>query len=81
MKTLFCGFCGKNNTSSHLISLLGGETLLLTNSVSGLKRDIEALSDNYEKIILFGIDKNLKNSFALSNVQRKRASSFQYCFL
>ncbi len=42
---LFVGFKGKNNASSVLVEELPSEHLLLTNSFTGLKKDID--STNY----------------------------------
>ena len=42
MRILYVGFKGKNNTSFQLVSALDGERLFLTNSFSGIERDIEA---------------------------------------
>ena len=61
MKILYAGFKGKNNPSSQLVSLLGKDQLLLTNSFEGIKRDIDALEDEYDYVIMFGIDKTLSS--------------------
>ncbi len=63
MKILFTGFKGKNNTSFQLLYLLSAsDKLLLTNSFSGLLRDIESFPleiESYERVVMFGIDKTL----------------------
>ena len=62
MKILYVGFKGAHNTSYQLVSSFPGEHLYLTNSFSGLARDIDALEDNYDAVIMFGIDKSLSTS-------------------
>ena len=57
--TLFMGFKGKNNLSCLLAGQLSRECCLLTNSFSGVKKDIESIDTAYDCVILFGIDKNL----------------------
>ena len=61
MRILYTGFKGKNNSSYELISRIFGEKLCLTNSFNGIKRDIERASGLYDLVIMFGLDKNLKN--------------------
>ncbi len=62
-EVLMTGFKGKNNTSSQLIALLPcPHKLLLTNSFSGLHKDIERISaEKYAGVIMFGIDKTLSD--------------------
>ena len=48
MKTLFIGFRGKNNTSSQLVNQLDEDILLLTNSFSGLEKDILSITESYD---------------------------------
>ncbi len=62
-EVLVTGFKGKNNTSAQLIALLPyPHKMLLTNSFSGLRKDIECLSaEKYASIIMFGIDKALSD--------------------
>ena len=59
MKILYVGFKGVKNTSYQLVSSFPGEHLFLTNSFAGLARDIEALEEDYDAVIMFGIDKSL----------------------
>lgn len=68
MKYLFTAFKGKNNSSYQLLSQIAGEKLFLTNSFEGLKRDIENCSDTYDIVIMFGLDKNLKNKVRIEKV-------------
>lgn len=62
MKILYVGFKGVKNTSYQLVSSFPGEHLFLTNSFSGLARDIDALDKDYDAIIMFGVDKSLSTS-------------------
>lgn len=62
MRILYVGFKGMNNTSSRLVSAMAGDRLLLTNSFSGIKRDIDALDRTYDAVLMFGIDKTLSAS-------------------
>lgn len=62
-KVLITGFKGKNNTSSQLVLLLPTpHKILLTNSFSGLYKDIKCIRiEKYASIIMFGIDKALND--------------------
>ena len=62
MRILYVGFKGKNNISFQLVSALDGERLFLTNSFSGVERDIDALSTDYDAVIMFGLDKSLSDA-------------------
>ena len=68
MKILYTCFKGKNNASFQLLSEICGDKLYLTNSFDGLKRDIANLSEEYDFVIMFGIDKNLKNVVRIERV-------------
>ncbi len=65
---LYTGFKGENNSSYQLISKISGEKLFLTNSFEGLKRDIDNLTDNYDLVIMFGLDKNIKEMVRIERV-------------
>lgn len=69
--TLFIGFKGKNNSSNILVSSLSSNHILLTNSFTGLKKDIEELSSDYDEVYLFGVNKNLTDSFSIESVAEK----------
>lgn len=69
--TLFIGFKGKNNSSNILVSSLSSNHILLTNSFTGLKKDIEELSSDYDEVYLFGVNKNLNDSFSIECVAEK----------
>lgn len=57
---LYVAFKGAGNSSHKLVSSLGGETLFLTNSFTGLEKDIANLQGDYDVIYMFGLDKTLK---------------------
>ena len=65
MKILFIGFKGKNNTSSQLVNQLGENILLLTNSFSGLEKDILSITESYDSIIMFGVDSSLNGTLRI----------------
>ena len=69
-KVLFVGFKGKNNSSGMLAERISSEHLLLTNSFAGLKRDIDSVSGEYDRAVMFGVDKNLA-----SNVRIEKTAS------
>ena len=68
MRILYVGFKGKNNTSFQLVSALDGERLFLTNSFSGVDRDIEALTTDYDAVIMFGLDKSLSDAVRIEKM-------------
>lgn len=63
MEILYTGFKGKNNASYQLVELINpNDKVLLTNSFEGLKKDLDNISlESYNLIIMFGINKNLKD--------------------
>ena len=65
MNTTFVGFKGKNNASCILAKALSKEPILLTNSYNGLKRDIDSLSREYDRVLMFGVDKALTDSIRI----------------
>ena len=54
---LYVGFKGKNNFSGMLAECVSPKHLLLTNSFEGLKRDIDSVSNEYDQVVMFGVDK------------------------
>ena len=68
---LFVGFKGKNNSSNILVSSVSSQHCLLTNSFAGLKKDIEELSSDYDEVYLFGVNKNLTDSFSIECTAEK----------
>jgi hypothetical protein len=69
--TLFVGFKGNNNSSNILVNSLSSNHILLTNSFTGLKKDIEELSLDYDEVYLFGVNKNLCDSFSIEYAAEK----------
>lgn len=65
MKILFTGFKGTHNTSFQLVSYIGKEAFYLTNSVQGLKRDIESIDQIFDMVIMFGVDKSLAHTIRI----------------
>lgn len=65
---LCTGFKGRNNSSCRLMDFFEGEKLLLTNSFSGLERDINSVSSDYQAVFMFGLDKSLSNSVRIETV-------------
>lgn len=61
MTTLFTAFKGKNNASCRLLSRLNGCKLFLTNSFFGLERDISGMVEDYDAVIMFGVDESLRD--------------------
>lgn len=59
---LYVAFKGKGNSSHKLVADLGGESLFLTNSMAGLKKDIADLQGEHDVIYMFGVDKTLKGN-------------------
>ncbi len=74
-KVMYTGFKGKNNSSGKLVQVISENYCLLTNSFDGVKKDIEGINGDFDFIIMFGCDKNLKDSvrierFAENNSER-----------
>lgn len=76
METLYTGFKGANNSSHILVSQMNGEKLFLTNSYSGLRKDIDNLSKDYSRVYMFGLDKSLINSIRIEACAKKDATKF-----
>lgn len=68
---LYIGFKGKNNAAFTLVGYLSECPCLLTNSYGGVKRDIECLTDNYDYVLMFGVDKHLKNTVRIERVAER----------
>ena len=67
---LYIGFKGINNASCRLVQTLPGNRYFLTNSFSGLKKDIDVLDSSCGCAIIFGVDKNLKNTVRIEKTAR-----------
>ena len=59
-----------------MVKSISKDSYLLTNSFNGLQRDIEALSGHYDCVVLFGIDKNLKDTVRIEKVAEKETKEF-----
>ena len=70
-KVLLTGFKGKNNSSSILVQSISENYRLLTNSFEGLKKDIEEIDEGFDFLIMFGCDKNLKDSVRIERFAEK----------
>lgn len=68
---LYVGFKGKYNSSFVLVNRFCGNKLFLTNSFSGLKKDIDNIKSDYSQIIMFGLDKNLSDKIRIERVAKK----------
>lgn len=75
-RKLYIGFKGKNNASCIFAKTISKNHYLLTNSFGGLEKDIELLDDSYDCIMMFGIDKNLRNSVRIEQVAEKETIEF-----
>ena len=71
MPELYIGFKGKNNASCTLVEQLSENRCLLTNSFDGVKRGIECLPDYYDSVLMFGIDKTLRNTVRIERVAKR----------
>ena len=76
-KVLLVGFKGKNNSSSMLVEQLSSDHVLLTNSFSRLKKDIESISTEYECVLMFGVDKNLSSSVRIETCAGKDGETIE----
>ena len=78
MATLYVAFKGEGNSSNKIVRNLSGDTLFLTNSYDGLKRDIESIASasdlnlpQYDLIYMFGVDKTLKGNIRIEHAALK----------
>ena len=67
----YIGFKGKNNASATLVGYLSENPYLLTNSFGGVKKDTENLADHYDYVLMFGVDKNLKNLVRIESIAER----------
>ena len=77
--SLFIGFKGKNNASAVLAEAFSPCRCLLTNSFSGLAKDIEGIKEGCDAVYLFGIDKNLKDSLRVETAAEKEGVRLETC--
>lgn len=72
MNILFTAFKGKFNSSFILINELNKDKQFITNSFSGLQRDIDRIvNQNYDSIIMIGLDKSLKDKIKIELTAQK----------
>lgn len=57
MPILYVAFKGNGNSANKTVKNLDGDKLFLTNSYSGLKKDIDNINNNYDLVYMFGLDK------------------------
>ena len=76
-KILYTGFKGKYNSSNKLVELLDGESLYLTNSFKGLRNDIDTIEEVYDKILMFGLDKTLREEIRFEKVAMRERIEIQ----
>ena len=65
---LYTGFKGKNNASYQLLSEISGQKLFLTNSFVGLEQDIMSIKDDYDLVIMLGLDTSLRETLRIEYV-------------
>ena len=68
MRVLYTGFKGKNNSSYQLLSKISGQKVFLTNSFEGLKKDVVSITDQFDLVMMLGLDSNLKEAVRLETV-------------
>lgn len=68
---LCVGFKGKNNASFKLVNDMNGDHLFLTNSFKGIRWDIELVTKEYKKVMMFGVDKTLSENIRFESVAKK----------
>ncbi len=62
MSVLYVAFKGNGNSGNKIVRNLSGDKLFLTNSYSGLKRDIDQINGTYDFVYMFGLDKALNGN-------------------
>ena len=68
---LYTGFRGDRNASGLLAQQLAQDCCLLTNSFSGLKRDIDAIDRVFDYAVMFGVDRELTDSIRIERLAEK----------
>ena len=69
--SLFIGFKGKRNSSGLLVNEFSKKPCLLTNSFSGVQKDIESIDGTYDYVIMFGCNKSLKDFVRIERFAEK----------
>lgn len=62
MSALYVAFKGEGNSSNKIVRSLCGDKLFLTNSYTGLKKDIDNINSIYDLVLMFGLDKSLRGN-------------------
>ncbi len=78
-RILFTGFRGTRNASGLLAEQLSGDCCLLTNSFSGLKRDIDAVKGDFDCVVMFGVDKELRGRVRIEKTAEKNGVRCPSC--
>ncbi len=68
LRVLYTGFKGKNNSSYQLLSKISGQKLFLTNSFKGLGKDIMSVTDQFDLVVMFGLDTSLKDTVRIERI-------------
>ena len=71
MSNLLVAFKGNGNAANKIVRNLDGDKLFLTNSYSGLIKDIDNLDAHYELVYMFGLDKKLNEGIRIERVASK----------
>ena len=71
---LYTGFRGIRNVSGLLAQQMAQDCCLLTNSFSGLKRDIDAIDRAFDYAVMFGVDKELTDSIRIERAAEKEGA-------
>ena len=71
---LYMGFRGVRNASGLLAQQMAQDCCLLTNSFSGLKRDIDAIDRAFDYAVMFGVDKELTDSIRIERAAEKEGA-------
>lgn len=71
MPILYVAFKGNGNSANKTVKNLDGDKLFLTNSYSGLKKDIDNINNNYDLVYMFGLDKTLKGNIRIESTAQK----------
>ena len=62
MSVLYVAFKGNGNSANKIVRNLSGDKVFLTNSYSGLKKDIDNINGTYYLVYMFGLYKSLKGN-------------------
>lgn len=80
MNILYTAFKGKHNTSFQLVSAMKKDTRFLTNSFSGLRKDIASVSEHFDAVIMFGVDKELSGQIRVETCAEYHGESLCTAF-